>query len=132
MALSPDMQGQVTNSLGACKNEEDQCFQVITNLLSSSDLQIDGELDRRGFAQLLSKTFKKIRLPIMMFTAILIAKWKEKQGDSQMDLTHKFNLPTVYATQVATILDGNPLTVSAGGSAVIVVTPTPPPMIITE
>ena len=130
IALSPDMQAQVQNALDTCQHADNQCFQIITSLLRASDLQIDAQLDRRGFAELLSKTFKKVSGPILAFTAILIAEWNGKH-EPNIDLSHYWNLPTVHASQVATISDGVPLTILAAGSAIMTVTPAPEPMTIT-
>jgi len=79
MAPSPDMQAQVKDTLGKCQGRDNACFQALTSLMHSSDIKIDGGIEKRGFAQLLSKTFKSIGAEFTLFAGMLIAMWQAKQ-----------------------------------------------------
>ena len=58
--LSPDAKAKIQGVFDGCGKADDHYYQDARDVLHSTDLQIDGTLERRGFAQLLSKTFRSI------------------------------------------------------------------------
>ncbi|KAM0594562.1 hypothetical protein ACHAP6_000305 [Verticillium nonalfalfae] len=124
VSLSAETQSKIHGILEACGEVDDKCYQEVRQLLRNADLQIDGELERRGFVQFLSKTFKKVGSVFSFIAGVLISNWSMKQEQP----TGMF-VPHEIASQ-ASKLETTGVVVSADGTAVATITSTPDPTVL--
>jgi hypothetical protein len=122
--LSPDAKAKIQGVFDACGVADNHCYQDARNVLHSADLQIDPALERRGFAQLLSKTFKSIADVYLTITAILLAEWNLKALD--MEQLGLF-IPQPDALKASALASATAVVISAQGSDIGTITPTPDP-----
>ncbi|KAB5578286.1 hypothetical protein GE09DRAFT_1089179 [Coniochaeta sp. 2T2.1] len=122
--LSPDTRAKLQGVFDGCGVADDHCYQDARNVLRSADLQIDAALERRGFAQLLSKTFKKLGNLYLEITAILLAEWKLQSFDNQQ---LGLFIPQPHADKASALATATAVVVSAQGSQIGTVMPTPDP-----
>lgn len=108
--------------LDGCGDFNDKCYQDVNTVFSRADVEIDAALDRRGFASLLSKTFKSYVDIFLDITVILIAMFKMRQQEVQ---ELGIWLPNSRASDVWAIGTATAITISAGGIAVATITQTP-------
>lgn len=122
--LSPDAKAKIHGVFDACGVADNDCYQEARSILHSADLQIDGALERRGFAQLLSKTFKSIADVYLAITAILLAEWKLKAFDTEQ---LGIFIPESDAQKASALASATAVVISAQGSGIGTVMPTPDP-----
>ncbi len=124
IAFSSDTKSKVQGVLDACGQPDNQCYQDVGNVLRSAELQIDGQLERRGFAQLLSKTFKSVADIFLEITVILDLDWRLR--NQEVNDPGLF-IPVQDASKASALAAATAVTISAEGSGVGTVTPTPHP-----
>ncbi|EGY18373.1 uncharacterized protein VDAG_08707 [Verticillium dahliae VdLs.17] len=124
VSFSADTKSKIHGILEACGEVDDKCYQEVRQLLRNADLQIDGELERRGFVQFLSKTFKKVGSVFSFIAGVLISNWAMKQEQP----TGMF-VPHEIASQASKLETTTPV-VSADGTAVATITSTPDPTVL--
>jgi hypothetical protein len=124
VALSPDAKAKVQGTLDACDETDNSCYQDVRDVIHSADLHIDNQLERRDFAQLLSKTFKKIGFVFAEIAAVLMSQYKLRHEDLQ---ELGLYLPEQAASQIAAVASATTIVISAQGSGVGTITPTPDP-----
>lgn len=126
VALSDNVHAKVRNILEGCKGIDNVCYQNVTNTLDNSVLEIDNQLERRHFGNLMSKTFKKgsSQAFFEFVSTILISFWalRNKPDGPKLDLDSQF-LDEAKAQQVDSF-NGN-VAVVAEGSTIVTITPTP-------
>ncbi|KAM0330636.1 hypothetical protein ACHAQA_003586 [Verticillium albo-atrum] len=120
--LSPETQDKVVGILEACGKADDKCYQEVRKVLRSANLQIDGEIERRGFVQFLSKTFKKVGSVFSFIAGALISNWAMKQEQPS-----GLFVPHEIASQASKLTEATGVVVSADGTVVATITPTPDP-----
>ncbi|KAI0004056.1 hypothetical protein F4779DRAFT_630464 [Xylariaceae sp. FL0662B] len=124
VVLSPDAKAKIHGILEGCGKTDNKCYQEVREVLQSSNLEIDSQLNRRGFAQLLSKTFKKVAFVFSMITSHLISNWHVRHGEvGELGLF----VPAAKASEASVFATASKILVSAQGSAVATITPTPDP-----
>lgn len=122
VAFSPDIKSKVQGVLDGCGQIDNQCYQDINTVFLSADLTMDGALDRRGFASLLSKTFKSSYAIFLNIAAALLANWKARQQEVQ---ELGIWIPNDKATDAGAIATATGVTISAGGTPVVTITQAP-------
>jgi hypothetical protein len=108
--------------LDGCGEFNDECYQDVNKVFSTADVEIDAALDRRGFASLLSKTFKSTIDIMFDISVILIAMFKVRQQEVQ---ELGIWIPNSRASDVGSVATATDVTISAGGTAVATITQTP-------
>lgn len=122
--LSADAKAKVNGILKGCGQADDKCYQGVREVLYDADLEIDSQLDRRGFAQLLSKTFKKAGAVFSFIASALMSNWYTRHQEVE---DSGLFVPQAKASEASELATATKVTISAGGSAVVTVTPTPDP-----
>lgn len=89
-----------------------------------ADFEIDGKLDRRTFAAMLSKTFRAYGVWFLDIASILWSNFRLRNHDVQ-DLG--LWIPDAKASDAGAVAFATDITISAGGTAVITITQTPIP-----
>jgi hypothetical protein len=108
--------------LDGCGEVDNQCYQDINKVFLSADLEMDGALNRRGFVELLSKSFRTSALIFFDIAAALLANWKARQQEVQ---ELGIWIPDSKASAAGTIATATDITISAGGTPVATITQTP-------
>jgi hypothetical protein len=124
VAFSNDTMAQIQGTLDGCGQADDQCYQSVREILQAADLQVDSKLDRRGFIQFLMKAFKKMSGVFGFATAALFANWHQRQ--KEVDELGIF-IPETKASEASAFATATEVVVSAGGSPILTITPTPDP-----
>ena len=126
IAISSDLGTKIGTAYDGCSGGgKDGCYPIIDDLLSTSELEIDGQIDRRTFAAMLSKTFKSLVTFRIALLGIFVSILTERLGsDPQPKLPGLYNIPPDVASEASVIGVTTPVTISASGSPVITVTPT--------
>jgi hypothetical protein len=108
--------------LQGCGTIDNKCYQDVNRVFDSADVQIDKQLDRRGFASLLSKTFKSSIGFFLNVSAYLLASWKLKSQDmNELGMW----LPDAVASDAGAFASVTSVTISGGGVAVATITKAP-------
>lgn len=95
------------------------------DLLSTAELQIDGQLNRRTFAAMLSKTFKGVKSLRLLMAYFFVEILKAKFGpEPQPKLPGLYNIPPDIASSASILGATTPVTMLADGSPVATITPT--------
>lgn len=123
IALSPDTQSQVQGSLSGCGTTEDNCYNKVKQVIRSANVEFDNQLDSRAHAQLVSR-FLGVLGALAALVASLIAV--------QQRLDHAYagtavHVPQVKVSEATKLEQPTRVVISAQGSAVVTITPTPDP-----
>lgn len=122
IVLSSDINDKVQSVLQGCGQADDKCFHDIRAVIDSADLEVDKQLDRRGFGSLISKTFKRIGYIYDFMVAALLADWYLKHA--QPPRLGQY-IPQAKASEAPVLATATNVVVSAAGSPVVTITPTP-------
>ena len=126
--LAPETENKIREALEKCDERiNNDCYQRVHGILRSADLEIDQSLQKRGFAQLLSKTFKKLRGVFFTITAIVLAVWEQRKATQPELNIAQYHVPESQASAGAAFGSETPVTVSGHSSVIVTVTPTPDP-----
>lgn len=122
IALGQDILSKVQGVLKGCATIDEKCYQAVNQVFDSADVQIDQKLDRRGFASLLSKTFKSSIGFFLDVSAYLLASWKMKSQEmNELGMW----LPDAVASDGGALASVTSVTISGGGAAVATITKAP-------
>ena len=110
--------------LEGCGQADNKCYQDVREILNSANLEIDSQLDRRGFAQFLSKTFKKAGSVFSFIASALMSNWYTRH--QEVEELGMF-IPDTKASEAVKLATATEVVISAGGSPVVTITPTPDP-----
>ena len=124
MALSQDALVKTQGVLEACDEPDDGCFQEVYQVLRDTHLEIDSRLDRRGFSKILLKTFKSTKVAVASLAMLLVAMWAVDSGAQQPNIVY---VPIEIASQAPKLAEPTAVVISADGTPVVTVTPTPDP-----
>ncbi|KAG8409690.1 hypothetical protein J3458_018776 [Metarhizium acridum] len=107
--FSGDLLQKLQDTLGgdSCKDKGhgDACYQALHGVLRSADMSVDNGLAKRDFYRLVSRSF---------------LVWRLLEDENQ-------HIPQAAASSAGGLDRGRPLTISAEGSSIVVITPTPDP-----
>src|SRR5699024_6532063 len=95
----------------------------VRNFLQTSHVEIDGQLERRGFLQLLTKTFRKLGSVFGFIAAAMIADWQLRHNTQPPPLFMPHNM----ASSASKLSGATGLVISAQGTPVVTVTQTAAP-----
>lgn len=117
--LGQDLRDLVQVALQASTDEE--CYTDVMNALNLGNVQMDQNIERRGFASLLSKTFKSRFAIFAIIFGALKQNWRLKSMEANE--LGSF-IPAYIATSAGNIAfsTGAVVTISAGGTVVATIT----------
>jgi hypothetical protein len=113
--------------LDACGQPDDKCYKDTREVLRSANLEIDHKIERRDFRQLLSKTVKGALGYFLDIAAMLYISWELKFKDQHGEFDSFKFIPLSKAGEAAKWETASDVIVSAGGTAVATIKPTPHP-----
>ncbi|OAQ80923.1 hypothetical protein VFPFJ_09376 [Purpureocillium lilacinum] len=123
VVLSPDTQAKARGILEGCGKADNKCYNDVRNFLQTSHVEIDGQLERRGFLQLLTKTFRKLGSVFGFIAAAMIADWQLRHNTQPPPLFVPHNM----ASSASKLSGATGLVISAQGTPVVTVTQTAAP-----
>lgn len=124
ITLSQDTRDKVHDILFGCGKMDNSCYQEVYQVLRSAHVEIDNRLERRGFVQLLTKTFRKFSTVAGSIAMVLVANWMTAATKEPPNLVF---VPVEIASQAPKLAEATEVVISAEGTAVVTVTPTPDP-----
>jgi hypothetical protein len=121
----------VQGVLEGCGQVDDNCYKEILEVLRSANFEIDHKIEGRAFRHFLSKTIKiavKGALNIFLdIEAMLLLSWKLKFKELHGDLDSVAFIPASKVADAARLQTATDVVISAGGTAIITIKPTPNP-----
>ncbi|KAH7083730.1 hypothetical protein FB567DRAFT_529797 [Paraphoma chrysanthemicola] len=127
LGLSPDVKAKVQGVLEACGQADDKCYQDTRDVLRSANLDIDNRIERRDFRHLLSKTVKGALGYFLDIAAMLYISWEMKFKDQHGEFDSFAFIPVSKAGEAAKLETATDVLVSAEGTAIATIKPTPHP-----
>ncbi|KAG4440793.1 hypothetical protein IFR05_003721 [Cadophora sp. M221] len=131
VSLSPDTRSKIRGVLDGCGEIiDDMCYQDVLQVLESSELQIDSQLDRRHFGHMLSKTFRFVGGKVAGIAAffdhvskLLLSMWHIRHSDEEF--AKSIFLPHSEVTSVTVLATATTVVVSAEGQPIVTITQKP-------
>lgn len=127
LGLSPDVSAKVQGVLEGCVQVDDQCAKDVHDVLHSADLAIDSKIKGRDFRALISKTIKGSWDIFFDIASMLYVTWVIKDKEDRGGFDSFRSIPKQKAVEASKFETATEIVVSAGGSAIVTVKPTPNP-----
>lgn len=117
--------------LDGCGQMDDKCYQDVLGILQSATLEVDKKLEPRGFGAFISKTVKGASSWLLNIYAALELSWKLKSKERNGEFDNFTHIPVSIAEQAGKLANAPDVVVSAAGTAVATIKPTPKPTSLT-
>ncbi|KAH7127662.1 hypothetical protein EDB81DRAFT_908042 [Dactylonectria macrodidyma] len=123
--LGTDTQAKVKSAIdGGCADLNNECYQGVYNVLNDAELEFDGQYEKRELVTLVSRSAGVILAVVFAVVGIIIEYNRLHNTEESMRVV---NIPVAKASEASVFGSYQPVTVSAQGSAIVTVTPTPDP-----
>jgi hypothetical protein len=126
MSVSDDVKAKIQGVLEGCGQLDDKCYHDVRQVLRSANVEVNRKLEARHFGHLLSKAFKSGAGAFLSFADYLYTSWWAHYNDLNNVSPH-FIIPKPKASEVDKVASATEVVVSAEGTSVALITPTPDP-----
>lgn len=125
--MGKDLKAKVDGVLEGCGKVDNQCYQEVIKVLQDGTIQMDKRLDSRQLivaAATIAEVIQDIREIVEIVGMITVVY---KVIVNALGIEKGNHVPVVFASAAAKLPQATPITISAGGSAVITITQSPTP-----
>lgn len=127
LGISPDVKAKVQGVLEGCGELDDKCYKETREVLRSANFEIDHKIERRAFTNFLSKTVKGAWDIFLDIAAMLYMSWELRSKEQHGDFDSFTFIPASKAGEAAKLETATDVVISAGGTAIATIKPTPNP-----